>query len=376
MTDTVTLITDGLTPYRIPLFNVLHQRLAELGYELRVICGFTMSVRRMWKVDYKNCKFKLTILEPGTAKALNGVTSPSYRGLLRQVSQKKPNCIVVSGFSWATLKLWLRSFFLPTPYIIWAGSTLKKGKLDSPLRVLLRKLLIRHAAGFIAYGIKAKEYFVTLGAPEEKVYIAVNTVDTHFFREQTEQFRAECPAARTQKYLTYIGYLTPRKNVFRVLEAVRLLANRRCDFVLDIVGDGEDRKRLEAFVARHGIENYVQFHGFKQKCEVPAFLARSQCFLFQTDFDIWGLVLNEAMAAGLPCIASVHAGATHDLIENGVTGFVIDFADTEAVVDRINWILDHPHDASKLGQRAQAFIAQHASLEKSTDGFIKAILAR
>lgn len=54
---------------------------------------------------------------------------------------------------------------------------------------------------------------------------------------------------------------------------------------------------------------------------------QSHCFLFQTDFDIWDLVLVEAMSAGLPCISSIHAGATHDLIKDGVTGFAMNLSE-------------------------------------------------
>ena len=65
------------------------------------------------------------------------------------------------------------------------------------------------------------------------------------------------------------GYLNPRKNVNRLLEIVKELALIRNDFVLDLIGDGESKPMLEAFSMQHNLQNFVHFHGFKQKSELP-----------------------------------------------------------------------------------------------------------
>ena len=174
-------------------------------------------------------------------------------------------------------------------------------------------------------------------------------------------------------HLTYVGYLSTRKNVSRLLEIIQELSQERKDFVLDIIGDGDDKPNLEKFVQMNGLSEFVRFHGFRQKSELPAYLAKSNGFLFQTDFDIWGLVLNEAMAAGLPCISSTQAGATIDLIRDGETGFVLDFRDKELVKSKVKWILDHPEDAKRMGEKARSFIEKEASIHVSASGFVKAI---
>ena len=81
----------------------------------------------------------------------------------------------------------------------------------------------------------------------------------------------------------------------------------------------------------------------------------------------------EAMAAGVPCISSVHAGATVDLIEDGVTGFAVDFSDTQRVADKFAWLLDHPEEGNALGQRASRFISEQVNISKSAGGFVEAI---
>lgn len=369
----VLIITNIPNAYRIPLFNEIHRKYLELGIELKVVFG-TKGFRRIKSVvDLNDCKFSYEILRSINFPLLNKEKIIcTYSGLYKLLRQYNPDKIITIGYSLATMKLWLRSFFKKTPYIIWSGSIPKNGKNNSILRKIQRSILIRRAIGAIAYGTKAKEYFASLGMPTDKIFIAINTVDTGFFEEQTKKIRmAQEP--KQIKHLTYVGYLTKRKNVQKLLDVVATLSLKRKDFVLDIIGDGKERKKLEWFVAKNHISPFVTFHGFKQKKELPPFLATSNCFLFQTDFDIWGLVLNEAMAAEIPCIASVNAGAVYDLIKESETGFVVDFSDVQQTIKKINWLLDNPNEAKAIGQNASNFIKTKASLLNSVEGFTNAI---
>jgi glycosyltransferase involved in cell wall biosynthesis len=371
----VMIVTNIPNPYRIPLFNEINYQLATKGIKLKVLFGAKGYSRRMFKIDMHECLFEYLILNGRVFKLRKNKKSLfTYAGLLREIKFQKPDVIIIIGYSWGTVKLWLRSFFKKTVYIIWSGSVIHPYRRQSILRKWQRKMLIKRASGFIAYGRKARDYLIRLGAAPEKISIAINTVDTDFFSQKTEELRKSLSKESNQKYLTYIGYLTKRKNVKRLLEVILELSKFRSDFVLDIVGDGPERGSLEGFVREKSIEKFVVFHGFKQKFELPQFLARSSCFLFQTDFDIWGLVLNEAMAAGIPCIASVNAGATHDLIREGETGFAADFSDSEKVVEKICWILDHPKEALIMGKKASDFITKNAGLNNSAKGFMDAIL--
>ena len=272
------------------------------------------------------------------------------------------------------MKIWLISFLNKIPYIIWSGAIERKDRSESFLRKIQRKILVKRAAGFIAYGTKAKQYLLSLGADIKKIQIGINTVDTKFYRSETETLRNNLKLPDDKKHLLYIGSLSSRKNVIRVLKVINKLSKLRTDFILDIVGDGEDRKGLGKYVIDNRLQGGVSFHGFKQKKDIPQFMAQADCFLFQTDYDIWGLVLVEAMAAGVPCIASTNAGATYDLIKDGETGFAIDFSETEKVAERIHWILNNPELSQKISRNASNFIEINANITRSAEGFTKAIL--
>src|SRR3989344_6447712 len=219
----------------------------------------------------------------------------THSRLCRTIRKVRPVVVITNGFSIATTKLWFRSWISSLPYIIWSGAVECKNAPESLLRTLQRRLVVQRASGFIAYGTKAREYLMGLGADPRRIAIGINTVDTTFFAQQTAALRERQASRDGLSHLLYVGYLTLRKNVLEVLKAIRLLARSRSDFVLDIVGDGNDMGRLKQYVQENDLVERVRFHGFRQKQELPAFFANSACFLFQTDFDIWGLVLVEAM---------------------------------------------------------------------------------
>jgi glycosyltransferase involved in cell wall biosynthesis len=85
------------------------------------------------------------------------------------------------------------------------------------------------------------------------------------------------------------------------------------------------------------------------------------------------LVLNEAMAAGLCCLATIHAGATFDLIKEGETGFIMDYNDQKKVVDKMKWMIDHPKEVEEIGKNAATYIHENANLSVSAKGFILAL---
>lgn len=373
----VLFITNIPNPYRIPLFNEMSRQFRESNIHLKIIFGAEGYKRRYFKIDPSEIKYDFEILKD-EAHTFSEDAEKSYflyKGLGSLMNREKPDAVIVAGFSSATMKVFFRKLLKGTPFIIFSGTIEKGGRSGSMIRKLQRKFLCSNASAFVAYGSLAKEYLVKSGAKAEKVFIGRNTVDTRFFAEETAKLRAEYGKGDGIVRFTYLGYLVPRKNVKLLLESVKIVAQKRNDFRLDIIGDGVSLDDLKNYVSENRLENVVEFHGFRQKQEIPAFFARSSGLLFQTDFDIWGLVLNEAMAAGVPCLSSPNAGATNDLIQEGITGFEVDFTNLELVANKMNWLIDHREEAQKMGERARDFILNHVTLEKAANGFRDAALS-
>ncbi len=373
MPKRVLIVTNVPQDYRIALFNELNRQLGKQHVELKVFFASSGYERRKSKLDFSKMEFSYLFLKSPKFH-LGDVerTMFFYTGLMHEYRKFRPDVTIVTGYSIATLKLWFNSFFQKLHYIIWSGSIAAKGRMDSTIRLFLRKLLIRRANGFVAYGSKAKEYLMQLGAAESKISIGINTVDTAFF-SAIEPLRHQTLKQPAVHHLTYIGYLTPRKKIEHLLGTIKLLATMRQDFVLDIIGDGSSKQALEKIVEEEKLMTFVKFHGFKQKNELKEYLIQSSCFLFQTGFDIWGLVLNEAMAAGITCMASPNAGAVHDLISNGKNGFITSFENYAETAQLISTFLSDEKMKLVLEKNAAAKIRTEASVAASAGGFINAI---
>ncbi len=369
----VVIVTNIPNPYRIPLFNEVNKQFSEAGIKLKVLFGSLGYSRRQYKIDMNDCRFEYDVLNSAKFDfGDNEKTYFTYKGLSEAIKREAPDVIIVGGYSIVTIRLWLRSLFRKTTYVIWSGSVHREGYYDSWIRKFIRKLVTKRASAYIAYGSKAKEYLEDLGAKSEKIFIARNTVDTTFFSQQTDKLRVALYPEK-KFHFTYVGFISLRKNLMKLMDAIKLLAEKRSDFAVDLVGEGPDQALFDSFVKNHHLEDKVNFIGFVQKDQIPVYLARSSCFVFPSEYDIWGLVVNEAMAAGLPCISSPKSGVTVDLIKNGETGFAIDFSEPAKVAERMSWMVDHPLEAKRIGENARNFLSQNASIPNAAAGFVTAV---
>jgi glycosyltransferase involved in cell wall biosynthesis len=368
----VILITNIPTPYRIPLFNELDRQLRGYGIRLYVVFGAIGYARRKWLVDMSGCEFDHVILPSRVVGSRNRENLTfTYPGLFRILRIERPLAVITNEFSIATVKLWVRSLVRRMPYIIWSGGVAGRSHRLSFVRNIQRRLLVKGAAAFVAYGTSARKNLVGLGADPEKVHIAINTVDTRFFREKSDGLRST--TVHEIPRIVYVGHLTQGKRIDLLLRAAAIVHQRGVGFAVDIVGDGPELEQLRDLASNLGVGGIVNFTGFRQKDEVASYLGRARCFVFPSEYDIWGLVLVEAMACAVPCISSVRAGATQDLITVGKTGYSVDFSDIERVADYIHRMIVDPELAVSMGKAARDFIEKHASLEVSARGFIDAL---
>lgn len=374
-TNRVVLITNIPNPYRVPLFNEFAQQLAAKGASLKVVFAAKTYERRLFKISKDEMQFDYEFLD---SKAIDRGKDTSatflYAGVEEVLQQEQPTHVIVSGFSAATAKVVRKAKRMGYSTFVWSGTVLPfTGKL-AWAKNLWRKRLVKKVDGFICYGTKAQNYLVEhLGVSRDKITISFNTVDTKFFGEETTRLRAMAPKENDLRQLTSISYLTDRKDNKSLIDLVVALKKIRTDFVLNLLGDGEQGEELKAYARQKGVSEQVIFHGFVQKQDVPAHFALTDVFFFNTKFDIWGLVLNEAMSAGLACIASVNGGSTHDLIQDGNTGFSCDFANIDDVVAKVNELLDNEELRNEIGRNARQLIETKINLKTSANSIVKAL---
>ena len=372
----VALITNIPSPYRIPLF----EKIAEHpSVDLCVYFTAVSEKNREWSVELSD-KFNYKVL-PGFTLKYRGKDLFSYHinlSIIQELIRNDYDVVIAGGYSSFATQI---SFFLckvrNIPFILWSGSTVNE---PSPLRKLsapLVKLVVRHCDAFVAYGTRAKEYLVSLGASPEKVFIAYNTVDTDFLKWQRLKHKNKKEELKdkleikNKMIVLYVGQLIERKNVKTLIMAYSKLKNE-LDVALLIVGDGTQKNELKNSCIKNKISD-VFFVRFKQKEELPQYYAIADLFVLPSTQEVWGLVINEAMCCGLPVISTKAAGCTEDMIMPGENGFIIDAIDVEQLYSAMKEILLDDELARRMGERSLEIIESGFRLDKMINGFVSAI---
>ncbi len=372
----IVLISNAPTPYRLPLFSEIHRHLREKGYELSVIFLTGGYKRRQWRIQ-EEFDFPCIILNDPKVRVTEEKTVMLPFSLMPVLHRQYASLIITAGFSFASLLVWLYCRLLGKPYLLWSGEVAGGVMKSRWLRCVVRRLLIRHASSVIAYGTEAERYVHTF-SPNARVFKAWNTVDTTYFELRAEKLRKqkdvilrEFGASGDAIHLLTVGYLVHRKGIDTLLHAVRTIRSQ--DFILHVVGDGPERQKLEILSRQLNIQNRVIFWGYKQQEELPKYYAIADIFLFPTRFDIWGLVLEEAMACGLPVVASSAAGATTDLVKANENGFIVRPDDTEATAKCIERLMRDKSLRETFGSRSREIIASQFTLQHSAKAFVDAM---
>src|SRR5262249_48293889 len=160
-------------------------------------------------------------------------------------------------------------------------------------------------------GSRHRDYIAELGAPAERVFTGYGAVDNEHFsagaaaaRHAPDQLRAERSLPR--HYFMACSRFSEKKNLFRLVEAYARYRARSPASAWSrvVVGEGELKAQLVALRDRLGLQAHVQFPGPKAYGELPVYYGLAEAFVHASTVEQWGLVVNEAMAAGLPVIVS------------------------------------------------------------------------
>ena len=155
----------------------------------------------------------------------------------------------------------------------------------------------------------------------------------------------------------YVGRIEVAKGVGYLLQAWKRLALPRAELLLV----GEVKPEMESLLSRYA-DDHVRLAGALPPAEVASCYRESTVFVFPSVNEGLALVLLEAMASGLPVIASDKSGA-EDCVAQGTEGFVVGARDADALADRILWCYEHPEEAASMGRAARARIEQQFTLE-------------
>ncbi len=156
----------------------------------------------------------------------------------------------------------------------------------------------------------------------------------------------------------YIGRYSEEKNLLRLLKAYGRLRRENYGWGLILVGNGSLKVNLARFIDQCSIKD-VLLTGFKQKQDIPQYLAVSDTFILPSISEPWGLVVNEAMAAGLPLLISKNCGCYPDIVREGVNGFSFDPFDEEELYRLMECVVQGKFDLGKMGEASLDIIKEY-----------------
>lgn len=376
----IALVTNIPRPYRVPLYEGLNQQIEEAGGSFQVFfySDLNKHIRRKGtsiangRYPHTSCYgFELPL---GYERVVS-IPTP----LLPALKSYTPTAVICGTFGIAGYLTWWYAHRRHIPYIQWSGATIHRQRQESVLNTYTQRFLARRAQAAITYGTAAGDYLVQLGLPKEKIVIGVNAVNTQFFMEKSQEAKAETAEWKKKPewqglHFLLVGNLVKRKGIEYVLNALTLIKDSIGAFHLHLVGDGPLKTELQTQAKKGGFENALHFWGNQPFAKMPFFYALADCLLFPSLYDVWGLILNEAMSCGLPVISSSLAGATRDLVEDGINGWVVHPQNVPALAEAIKTMAD-AELRTKMGQQAAATIQTKATIQHSINAFLQAIHA-
>jgi len=372
----VVLISDIIAPYRLPLFEKLSQSPL---IDLQVYFLSESAKDRRWKRGL-SCKFNYKVLpkiEIGfqVRDLFTYLVNPTFP--FRLIREDYDVVISDGWFNFACQAAFFISKMSGKPYVLWSRSTVFEPSLLRWTSLPLVKLIVRHSDACIAPGKRAKEYLIYLGADEKKIFMARNTVDIDHFRrvsQLTRKDRCEIKQSqgiRTRKLILYVGQLIEKKGVKYLVEAYSQLRKEYDDVGLLILGYGYKKQELKKLCQSQNVPD-VYFVDHVEIDEMPKFYGIADLFVLPSRQDIWGLVLNEAMACGLPVITTKKVGASVDLVREGINGWIVAEENPAELYEAIKKIVVNSSLRQKMGQESSRII-QRFDIDSAVNGFLSAV---
>jgi glycosyltransferase involved in cell wall biosynthesis len=326
----ILVISEIPTPYRLPLYTRLHER-PEVDLEI-VFCAYA-EPDRPWKLDAALGSLPHRVLR-GVAPAIrtrrNTFVYQINPGIIGLLSDTRYDALVIGGYAvFAEQAAIAIARARGIPYLLHSESNLLKsrGRTKRFLKQAFVRPLVKGAAGALAAGSAAARYLEYYGMEPGRIRIVPNTIDVEQYRQQANAARSRASEVRTRwglpdRYVFFAGRLMEVKGIIDLIEALALMDDVAPTLV--VAGDGPLARDLPPAPA------VMQF-GFLQQDELIELLALADWTVVPSHLETWGVVVNEALAAGCPVIASDAVGAAEDLVVNGVNGRIFPARDSRAL---------------------------------------------
>ncbi|MBD2358436.1 glycosyltransferase family 4 protein [Tolypothrix sp. FACHB-123] len=269
-------------------------------------------------------------------------------GLWKLISQGSFDAVIsYTGYSYASF--WIAAIVAKLNRICFIFSTdastiqpRDRKQWKNSLKKLLLPSIFTLGDFILVSSTPGKQMVHSLGIPEDKIVLTPSSVDNDWWSSQVtlvdvKAIREQWNIPENAHVILFCAKLQPWK---RPHDSLRAFAKANVSgSYLVFAGDGPLRLELEAEAKALGVAEQVRFLGFVNQSQLPSVYRSANLFVFSSEYEPFGVVVNEAMLCGCPVVVSDHVGAHYDLVENGETGFVYPCGSIDALAEIFQTVL-------------------------------------
>jgi glycosyltransferase involved in cell wall biosynthesis len=313
------------------------------------------------------------------------------RAFWAALEQTKPDVVAVNGWnnfgSLVAAKCCVRCGI---PMVVMSESSYQDERRTWWKEAIKRRIVDLYAAALVG-GQHHVEYLVELGMPRERIFTGYDVVDNHYFRQKAEEVRSQRSEIRQkcalrENYFLASARFIEKKNLPKLIRAyaeyrcgseIRSqkseVSNNKASWDLVVLGDGPLKTDLCRLISDLRLNEHVHLPGFKPYDELPVYYGLANAFVHASTTEQWGLVVNEAIASGLPVIVSNRCGCASELV-NG-NGFSFDPTNEDELAARLLEMASLSDEERKHFGEISHRIAVNFAPERFGEGLERAVSA-
>jgi glycosyltransferase involved in cell wall biosynthesis len=352
-----------LGDYHVPRYEALRKLAERRGDEILLVEVFGRSGVYAFPQLTRDAFFdrapaRAVTLEPDNTDAGGRWASVAFK-LAGAVRTWRPDVVVTLGYhTFYSLWLYAMRHTAGGYRLIYMSDS----KLDDGSRYRfkerLKRAVVRRFDGALVAGERHRAYARTLGIPLERSRVGFDVIDVERFARLADNARASEAEARRrhalpERYVLCVSRFVARKNVDVVVDAYARAGLAEKGISLVLAGQGPDADAIEGRVSSMQLKQSVRFLDPLPNAQMPAVYALCDFVVLASEFDQWGLCVNEAFAASKTAIVTQTCGAADELVKDGVNGFVVEPGDAHALADKMQMLASNDTLRGTLSNRAR-----------------------
>ncbi|WP_322011270.1 glycosyltransferase family 4 protein [Paraburkholderia sp. J12] len=341
----ILFVIGNLGDYHVPRYEALVNSASGLGHEVALIEVFGRSgvygfpqPRRAAFFANRSGRAETLVADGAEGDSLSPRECAHLVARLRAFA---PDVVITLGYNTSysailgLLRLVTRRFRL-----IYMSDSKADDGVRHRVKEQLKRLVVSRFDGALVAGERHRRYAASLGIPMERSRVGFDVIDVDYFSRLAGAAREDAAAVRAryglpQRYLLCVSRFVARKNVDAVLEAYAQSGLHGEGVGLVLVGQGPLEAQLRERIAVLELASHVTILQSVANDEMPNLYALAEFIVLASEFDQWGLCVNEAFAAGCPAIVTRTAGVAGEIVLDGVNGFIVEPRDVPALARRI-----------------------------------------